>query len=25
MIDKRMEYDDYVTDDRIKELREKLY
>jgi len=25
MIDKRMEYDDYVTDERIKELREKLY
>jgi len=25
MIDKRMEYDDYVTDPRIKELREKLY
>jgi ATPase subunit of ABC transporter with duplicated ATPase domains len=25
MIDKRMEYDDYVTDEKIKELRNKLY
>ena len=25
MIDKRMEYDDYVTDERVRELREKLY
>ena len=25
MIDKRMEYDDYVTDDKIRELRNRLY
>ena len=25
MIDKRMEYDDYVTDEKIRELRNKLY
>jgi len=25
MIDKKMEYDDYITDDKIKELRAKLY
>lgn len=25
MIDKRMEYDDYVTDDKIRDLRERLY
>ena len=25
MIDKRMEYDDYVTDEKIKELRNRLY
>lgn len=25
IIDKLMDYDDYVSDDRIKELREKLY
>jgi ATPase subunit of ABC transporter with duplicated ATPase domains len=25
IIDKLMDYDDYVSDDRIKELREKMY
>lgn len=25
IIDKMMDYDDYITDDRIKELKEKLY
>jgi ATPase subunit of ABC transporter with duplicated ATPase domains len=25
MIDKRMEYDDYVTDEKIRELRDRLY
>jgi len=25
MIDKRMDYDDYVTDEKLKELRSKLY
>jgi len=25
IIDKRMDYDDYITDDSIKELKAKLY
>jgi len=25
VIDKRMDYDDYILDDNIKELREKMY
>jgi ATPase subunit of ABC transporter with duplicated ATPase domains len=25
IIDKRMDYDDYITDDSIKELKEKMY
>ena len=24
-IDKKMDYDDYITDESIKELREKMY
>ena len=25
IIDKRTEYDDYITDERIQQLREKIY